>query len=137
MTAQHGANVLLQVGNGGMPETFATLAGMRLTRLQFSNRAINADTLASGVWRTLLYGVGPRQLSIAVAGRFENSVAEDALRGYALAGNVRNYRVLFGNGAAISGPFLVTAYAREGRVDDAETYQITLESAGEVEYSAG
>ncbi len=135
MTAQKGALVLIKIGNGGGPETFATIGGMRTSRLTVNNRAIDSSNKDSGVWRQLLSNGGIRTMSISGTGIFTDAVSEELLRGYAFAGTVNNYQFVFANGDYITGSFLVTSYERSGNYDAEETYALTLESAGAISFT--
>ncbi len=134
MAAQDGANVLLAAGNGGGPETFAAIGGMRLTALQLANRPLEATNRESGAWRALAAATGARAVSISGRGWFTASAAEETLRGYAFAGSANNWRITFPAGNTLTGSFIVTAYSRSGEVGDEENFSLTLESAGALVY---
>lgn len=136
MASLAGNTLVLSIGDGGTPEVFFSLGGVTLTSLSLQNRIVPADTLGSGVWRTLMNGVGPRTLSLSASGRFTGSAAEEHLRVAAYAGVARNFRVVLGTGNKFSGLFLVSAYERSGEVQGAQTYNVTLQSAGLIGYGA-
>jgi TP901-1 family phage major tail protein len=137
MTAMKGSLVLLKAGDGATPtEAFTTLGGLQVTRMVVQNRPVASDTLESGAWRSLAGGAGLKQALIEGHGIFTNAASEDIVRANALAGSVNNYKLAFPNGSIVSGAFIVAAYAREGDVEQAEAYAITLESAGAISYSA-
>src|SRR5581483_9582827 len=130
MTAQNGALVLIQAGNGGAPETFATIGGLRITEILVNHHIRDATNIESGAWQQLLGGAGTLSCQISGSGLFTNVSSEETVRGYAFAGSANNYRFIFANGNRITGPFIVTAYHRSGSHDGAEMYALTLESAG-------
>jgi TP901-1 family phage major tail protein len=132
MTAQKGSLMLLKIGNGGTPETFATIGGMRVTELIHENQLMQASDLESGAWRKLLTGAGLRAITISGDGIFTDSAAEETLRSTAMSHATRNYQLTFGNGDSMIGAFQVASYKRRGMHDDAESYSITLASAGEI-----
>lgn len=138
MAAQKGALVLIKVGNGGSPtETFATVGGLRATRLVLNQQPVDASNKDTGQWRALLAGAGLRSLSLTGNGIFTNAASEALLRGYAFTGSINNYRLTFGNGDVVEGAFQVASYERSGDHDKEETYAVTLESAGAITFTAG
>ncbi len=135
MTAQKGSLVLLKVGDGATPtETFTTVGGLRTTNFTHNNQTVDATNKDSGAWRELLDGAGTRSVSISGSGVFTDSAAEETVRGYAMNNAINNYELTFGNGDKLSGPFQITSYQRAGSYNDAETYSITLASAGQVSF---
>lgn len=137
MTVQKGSSLLLKVGNGGTPESFATLGGMRITRMVVNNRVVDAGHLGSGAWKNALAGAGQRSVSIGAEGAFSDLASEELLRGYAFAASANNYQVTFGNGDTLSGSFIVEQYERSGDVQEEERYRVTLQSAGAMSFIVG
>lgn len=137
MTAQKGAAFLLKIGNGGAPETFTTLGGLRLTRFILDQQAVESTHRESGAWRALLAQAGTRAVSISGAGIFTDAASEETARNYAFTGTIANYELAFGSNDKLSGPFLITRYERGGDHDAEEVYELTLESAGAVTFTGG
>lgn len=136
MTAYDGQNVLIEVGDGASPtESFTTLGGITASNITVSKQAIDASNVASGSWQNLIDG-GTQSARITGEGVFEDSAAEDRLRGNAFDGNAHNYRFIFANGDVLSGAFIVTNYERSGDVASAEDYSVTLQSAGSLSFMA-
>ena len=55
MTAQRGKDLLIKLGDGGAPENFTTVAGLKATSLAFNATTVditNADS--ADMWRELL-----------------------------------------------------------------------------------
>ena len=136
MTAQNGALVLIKVGNGGSPETFSTIGGLRTSGMLLNNHPLDATNRESGAWRQLLTGAGIHSLYIEGTGLFTNSASEETLRGYAFANSANNYKFIFANGNNLTGSFMVTSYERRGNYNEEETFHLTLESAGTVTFAA-
>ena len=132
MAAQKGALVLIKVGNGGGPETFATVGGLRTTRLVLNNQLVDTTNKDSGGWRLLLAGAGIRSITLSGSGIFTDSASEETVRGYAFTNSINNYEFYFGGNDKISGAFQITSYERAGNHDGEETYAITFESAGAI-----
>ena len=135
MTAQNGALVLIKVGDGGSPETFTTIGGLRTSAIRLNNQILNATTLESGAWRQLA-GSGISAMSISGNGMFTDAASEGTVRGYAFAASVNNYQFFFANGDYVTGAFQVTAYERSGDINAEETFALTLESAGSITFTS-
>ena len=74
MSVEKGSAFLLKIGNGDVPLTYATIAGLRTTQLQVSGEAVNVTNKDSGGWRELLSGAGVRAVSVSAAGEAESAV---------------------------------------------------------------
>ncbi|MBN8531723.1 MAG: phage tail protein [Alphaproteobacteria bacterium] len=135
MTAQKGSLVLLKIGDGGAPEQFTTVGGLRVNRFEVRNAPVDASNRDSGRWQSLLAGTGNSRVTLEGSGVFTDSATEKTLRIQAFNHTQKNYRMTFGNGDALEGPFVVSAYAREGDVDGEERYALTLESSGSVTFA--
>lgn len=65
MGVEKGSAFLLKVGDGNIPATYATVAGMRTTQLSVNGEAVNITSKDSGGWRELLSGAGVRSVSVS------------------------------------------------------------------------
>ena len=137
MAAQDGAAFLIKAGDGGGPEVFTTVAGLRVTRFTINNEIIDVTNKGSNGARELLAGVGIQSISLAGSGLFTDAAAEETLRANASAGSIDNYRIVAGNGDAWQGAFLIARYQRSGKVDGEEAFAIALESSGAVAFTPG
>lgn len=135
MAAQKGALMLLKVGNGGGPETFTTVAGMRTTSFTHNNQVVDTTNKDSGAWRALLDGAGTRSITISGTGVFTNAATEETVRGFAMNNQIKNYQLTFGNGDSMTGAFQITAYQRAGNYNNEETYSLSLASAGAISFT--
>lgn len=135
MTAQKGADLVLKIGNGGAPETFSILGGMRTTRLQLNQTMLDASNIESGAWKALQPSAGIRSLQIDVSGIFTDIANEETLRLQAFAGTARNYQLVFGNGDVLAASLMVASYERRGDLATPESYNIQLENAGVVTFT--
>ena len=107
MTAQKGAAFLLKIGDGGSPQTYETVAGLRTTQMSINGDTVVVTTKESGGWRELLSGAGTRSVSVSASGIFLGSDAEDRVRSNALAGTLDAYELSFEDSAKMRGQFLV------------------------------
>jgi TP901-1 family phage major tail protein len=134
MPASKGRDFLLKLFTAG---SYQTVGGLRTNTLTVNNRAVDTSNKSSGEWRQLLANAGIRSLTLSAAGVFDDSTAEETLRAAAFAGTALNTQMTFGNGDSLTGNFLVSQYERLGEFDGAETYAVTLESAGAITFTAG
>jgi TP901-1 family phage major tail protein len=141
MTAYKSSTVSLQIGNGGSPsEVFTELGGLQIIRMNVSSRIVNASNLSSGAWRKLISPSGSQaginSLSISGNGLFTAQTSEETLRQKAFSGASCNYKLVFANLSSITGEFKISEYSRNASVDGQEGYSISLESAGDITYTA-
>lgn len=135
MTAQKGALLLLKVGDGATPtEHFTTVGGLRTTGFTHNNQALDATHRDSGAWRQLLGG-GLRSVTISGSGVFTDAASEETVRGFAMSNQIRNYKMTFGNGDSLTGPFQILSYQRVGNYNAEETYALSLVSAGDITFT--
>ena len=136
MAAGKGKLVLLKVGDGASSEAFTTVAGLRTASITKNNQTVDVTTKDSTGWRQLLEGAGISNMSISADGIFTDAASEETIRGYAFADSIDNYEFVLANGDKFAGAFQITSYQRSGGYDDAETFSISLESAGTVTFTA-
>ena len=132
MAAEKGSAFLLKIGNGAVPVAYATVAGLRTTQLSANGEAVAITSKDSGGWRDLLSGAGVRSVSVAAAGVFTGSAAEQRVRASALAGTLDDYRLTFESGETMTGRFLVTRLDYAGDYNGERSYTLALESSGAV-----
>lgn len=137
MPAQRGKDLLLKLGDGGAPETFATIGGMRARSL-----SLNAETVdvthseSAGGWRELLAGAGVRQASVSGSGVFLSDAAAESVRSVFFNGAVRNWRVVIPGFGDIEGPFLIANLDYSGAHDGEALMSLALASAGALSFTA-
>lgn len=134
MTAYKGNLVLLKIGDGGQPQQFRTVGGLRATRMTVNRQVIAAADVTSGGWRRVLEQGGVASVRVQGDGVFTGTVEEGRLRAQAMSGTAADYRLFFGNGDRMEAAFVVAGYERSGRVGELEGFSLTLESAGAVTY---
>ena len=73
MAAQKGQSMLMKVGNGGSPETFTTIGGLRSTSLTVNNESVDVTNKDSSGKRTFLAAAGVQSISVAGSGVFTDA----------------------------------------------------------------
>lgn len=137
MPSQKGRDLLLKIGDGGDPETFATLGAARTTSMTVSNRPADATSMDDGGVRRLMGEAGMQDMRIRLDGLFKDAEAEELLRAAAFSGAARNYELVFPNGDKYAAAFAVEEYARGGIYDGLETFSVALLRSGAGTFTAG
>jgi TP901-1 family phage major tail protein len=136
MVAQKGKDLLLKIdatGSGG----FTTVAGLRSRQIAFNAESVDVtDTESTGRWRELLEGAGIRRASVSGSGIFKDAASDATIRQVFFDGTIRDWQVIVPDFGTIEGPFQVTALEYAGEHDGEVAYEIALESAGAIGFSA-
>lgn len=137
MGAQRGKDVLLKVGDGGEPQAFVTVAGLRARTISLNARTVDVtDADSAGRWRELLAGAGVRSASVSGAGVFRDAASDALIRDAFFGQTARTWTLVVPDFAELTGPFLVTALEYAGDHEGEATYALTLQSAGAVAFAA-
>ncbi|CCB65601.1 phage major tail protein, TP901-1 family [Hyphomicrobium sp. MC1] len=136
MTAQKGKDLLLKVDTAGA-DVFTTVAGLRARALSISAETVEiTNTESAGQWRELLSGAGVKSARITGSGVFKDAASDATIRDYAFNGTVRDWQVIVPDFGTIAGAFQITSLEFSGRHDAELTFDLTLESAGELSFTA-
>jgi TP901-1 family phage major tail protein len=133
MGAYNGSLVLLKTKLQSS-NNFVTIGGLRTTKFILNNHLVDVTNKESGKWRELLNNGGLSHISISGAGIFTDAESEQIIKDCAFLNKSTEYELHFGNGDKLTGVFHVASYERVGNYNDEESYAITLESSGKVEY---
>ncbi len=136
MTAQRGRDLLIKIGDGGSPESFTSVAGLKATSLAFNAQAVdvtNADS--AGMWRELLEG-GIKSASLSGSGVFKDAASDAALRQAFFDGTTMNYQVVVPGFGIVEGPFRITQLQYDGPHDGEVKVSLALASAGALAFTA-
>ena len=137
MTVQAGKDILLKIGDGGAPEGFTTVAGLRARTIALNARTVDVtDGDSAGRWRELLAGAGVRQASVSGAGVFRDAASDAAIRAAFFAQSADNWRLIVPDFGTLEGPFLVAALEYAGEHEGEASFALSLASAGEVTFEA-
>lgn len=136
MTAQKGRDLLLKVDSTGQG-VFLTVAGLRTRTVSFGTETVDVTTADStGQWRELLAGAGAKRARLSGAGIFRDAQSDAIVRTLFFDGTIRDWRVIVPDFGTIEGLFQVTALEYAGGHDRELTFDLTLESAGALTFSA-
>jgi TP901-1 family phage major tail protein len=136
MGAQKGKDLLVRVDTSGSG-SFATVAGLRARRIAFETEPVDVtDSESAGRWRELLAGAGAKRAAIAGSGIFKDAASDASVRALFFTGAIRDWQVVVPDFGTIAGPFQVAQLAYGGEQDGEVTFDIALESAGELTFAA-
>ncbi len=136
MAAQKGKDLLLKVDSTGAG-VFTTVAGLRSRTL-----AVNAESVdithaeSAGQWRELLAGAGVKTARLTGAGVFKDAASDATVRDYTFNGTIRSWQVVVPDFGIIEGPFQITSLEFNGRHDGEVAFELALESAGQLSFTA-
>jgi TP901-1 family phage major tail protein len=137
MTAQSGKDILLKIGDGGDPEGFTSVAGLRAKTISLNARTIDATHADSpGAWRELIAGAGMKTCAVSGSGIFVDAAADETVRQAFFNQTADTWRLIIPDFGTIEGAFLVAALEYSGRHDGEAAYAISLASAGALTFSA-
>ena len=136
MVAQKGKDLLLKIDTNGSG-SFTTVAGLRSRQIAFNAESVDVtDADSSGRWRELLAGAGVKRAAVAGSGIFKDAATDATIRQVFFDGTIRDWQVIVPGFGTIAGPFQVTALEYAGDHDGEVAYEIALESAGAVTFTA-
>ena len=135
MSAQKGKDLLLKIDDGS--GSYVTVAGLRARRLAFNAAAVDVtDAESAGRWRELLAGAGVQRASLSGGGLFKDATSDALVRQVFFSGEIPRFQVVIPDFGTITGPFQIVALEYAGRHDGEVTFEMALESAGELIFGA-
>jgi TP901-1 family phage major tail protein len=136
MSAQKGKDLLLKVDSDGLG-TFTTVAGLRSRSVAFNSETVDITHAESaGQWRELLAGAGARHARVTGSGIFKDAASDALIRTYVFAGTIRDWQIVVPDFGTVEGPFQIAAFELTGRHDGEVAFELSLESAGELTFTA-
>jgi TP901-1 family phage major tail protein len=134
MAAQKGKDLLIKIADG---EGFTTVAGLRSRRIAFNAETVDITHAESADrWRELLDGAGVKRASLAGRGLFRDASTDELMRQTFFDGAVKNFQVVIPDLGTIQGAFQITSLEFAGEHNGEVTYELSLESAGALTFTA-
>lgn len=135
MAAQKGKDLLLKAGNGS--GGFTTVAGLRARQIGFNAETVDVThSESAGRWRELLAGAGMRRASLSGAGVFRDEGSDALVRQIFFDGAVRDWEVVIPDFGTVTGAFQITGLEYRGDHAGEVTFDLSLESAGQLTFAA-
>lgn len=136
MAAQNGKDLLIKIDLTGAGQ-FETIAGLRATRMSFNAESLDVTSLDSdGGWREILGGAGVRSATLTGSGIFKDAVTDERARQIFFAGEVPQFQVIIPDFGIVQGPFQITSIEYGGNYNGEATYELSLASAGVLNFRA-
>jgi TP901-1 family phage major tail protein len=134
MAAQKGKDLLLKIADGA---SFVTVAGLRSRRIAFNAETVDVTHAESaGRWRELLEGAGVKRASIAGRGLVKDAARDALVRQAFFDGAVKNWQVVVPDFGTVEGAFQIVSLEFAGEHNGEVTYELALESAGAMGFTA-
>ena len=134
MAAQPGRDMLLKIYDGS---GFVTVGGLRSRTVTLNAELVDiTDSASVGRWREALSGAGTRRVSITGAGVFKDDAADARIRTVFFDGLIEAWQIILPSFGTLQAPFHIGALDYAGEHDGALRFDIALESAGAVTFTA-
>ena len=135
MVAQKGKDLLLKVDPLGSGLT--TVAGLRARKVSLNAEIVDVtDSESAGRWRELLSGSGVRRASITGSGIFKDAHSDELVRSIFFEDKIVPWSILVPDFGTIDGAFQITSLEYSGQHDNEVSFDIALESAGELSFGS-
>jgi TP901-1 family phage major tail protein len=134
MAAQKGKDLLVKINDGS---SFVTVAGLRTRRLSFNAETVDITHAESaGRWRELLAGAGVMRAAVAGRGLFKDASTDALMRQTFFDGAVKTYQIVIPDFGTVEGAFQIVSLEFAGEHNGEVTYDMSLESAGALTFTA-
>ena len=134
MTAQKGKDLLVKIADGA---GYTTVAGLRTRRLAFNAETVDITHAESANrWRELLDGAGVKRASVSGRGLFKDASTYALMRQTFFDGAVKSYQIVVPDFGTVQGAFQIANLEFAGEHNGEVTYDVSLESAGELTFTA-
>ena len=134
MTVQKGKDLLVKIADG---TGYATVAGLRTRRLAFNAETVDITHAESANrWRELLDGAGVKRASVSGRGLFKDASSDALMRQAFFSGTIVGYQIVIPTFGTVQGPFQIASLEFAGEHNGEVTYDMSLEFAGELTFTA-
>jgi TP901-1 family phage major tail protein len=135
MSAQKGKDLLLKAADA--EGDFVTVAGLRARQIAFNAETVDVThSESAGRWRELLAGAGMRRAAISGAGIFKDEASDVLVRQIFFDGAIRDWQVIVPDFGTVTGPFQLSSLEYRGDHAGEVTFDLSLESAGQLAFIA-
>ncbi|MEM9938107.1 MAG: phage major tail protein, TP901-1 family [Pseudomonadota bacterium] len=137
MAGQKGRDVLIKISDGGEPESFVTLAGIRTSEIELNTSRVDGTAMDSlEGWRELVPGAGVKSARVRGRGVFKDAASDARMRTVFFAGQIARWQLVVPGLGALTGPLQISELRWAGNHDGEATFSVDLESAGQLEFGA-
>lgn len=134
MVAQKGKDLLLKIKSE--EEGFITVAGLRARQVSFNAQTVDTtDSESVGRWRELLAGAGSKRSSITGSGIFKDAESDAKVRSVFFGSSIVTWQIIIPDFGIAEGQYQIVSLEYGGQHDGEVTFDIALESAGEITFT--
>ena len=131
-----GLDFILEVNTGTAPTvTWTKVCGLTQTGLTINQEGVDITDGCSEGWREMLAGAGVRNISISASGNSRDTAGQQWILSKILANEFVEARIRRGYGDEFSGVWQIPSNGYSAAYNAQETFEVTLESAGEITYT--
>jgi TP901-1 family phage major tail protein len=136
-SAQRGDQILLKLGDAASPETFTAVAGLRTKSMTINTETVDVTSADdTSKWRQLLEGAGVKNIAISGSGVFKDDTSLQNVNTAALAQSHDHWQVVVPGLGTFEGSFQISSLQYSGEYNGEATYDLSLESAGDIAFTA-
>ena len=136
MPAQDGKDLLVKAETA-IPATYAAVGAFRSNSFTINGEGVDITNKDSAGFKEMLDGAGVRSVSASGTGVLLTSDAQLLLlTADALGGLLRLYEIIIPGWGTYAGSFLLTSLEFAGEHNGEANYNISLESSGEITFTA-
>lgn len=136
MAAQKGVSVVVNIDTTGLG-VFAAVGGARTNSLSFNNQGVDATSAAStGQWREMIDSAGILSMDLSVSGVFQDDAQDAIVETAALGRTITDFQFVVPDFGTFEGPYLITNLSFSGSHDGAATFDLQVQSAGQITFTA-
>lgn len=137
MAGQKGRDVLIKISDGGDPEGFVTLAGIRTSEIELNAGSVDGTAMDSlEGWRELVPGAGVKSARVKGRGVFKDAASDARMRTVFFAGEISRWQLAVPGLGSLTGPLQISELRWAGNHDGEATFSVDLESAGQLIFAA-
>lgn len=137
MAGQRGRDLLIRISDGGSPESFVTLAGIRTSEIELSAESVDGTAADSPEgWRELIAGAGVKSTRVSGRGVFKDAASDARMRQVFFSGELARLQLLVPGMGTLTGAMHIKALKWSGSFDGEAGFSVTLESAGAMRFEA-
>ena len=134
MTAQKGKDLLIKIDSDGLG-SFTTIAGLRAKTLSFNTETIDTtDAESQGHWRELL-ACGVKTARISGSGIFKDQSSDELVRSYFFNDTIRDWQITIPDYGTVEGAFQISGFEYAGTYNNELSFEMTIESAGNLTFT--
>lgn len=118
-------------------DQFSKVAGVRTTSMTLNNEPVDTTSVDSEGFRELLPDAGVQSMDVTLSGIVKNSTTYQEVQEQAIARTVKRYQYRSANGDRWECDMAVVNLQKTGEYNGAETFSISLQSDGAIEFGTG